>query len=779
MARLGLCALVLAGAWVGDAEDGTGTCPSGDKRCGAAFSRSLTRDTVPQKVLDAQYAVRGEIVTRSSAIRRMLQEGNHSLPFDEVVSCNIGNPQELGMRPVTFHRQVLSILSNPNLLEDPLLPQLYPSDVIARAREYLQGFSKMGAYSHSKGVELFRKKVAAYIDRRDGPLVPTDIEDLFLTDGASSAAKTVLEAMIDGPLDGLLVPVPQYPLYSAIMTRLGGASIGYTMVEDYKTGNGWGIDVDHIEAKIKEFLAIGGRVRGIVVINPGNPIGNVMSLAEVQAVVKLCEKYSIVILADEVYQDNIWRSDKEFVPFRKVILETQSPVELMSFHSISKGYYGECGLRAGYVHMTNIDGGAMDQIYKLFSMVLCANTLGQAMMASLLNPPVLGDPSYVLFQQEKSHILDDLKRKADLVHRELDAIEGIQCLPVEGALYAFPQVDLPPRFVDEAQKLGKAPDLLYCTRMLEATGVVTVPGSGFGQRAGTWHYRMTTLPDERKLREVLGRMRRFHEDLLYKYLAPGERAAEDRTPTPCLPSYDEAFQIQVIEKHLGRAPQGQERPQMLLLLGGSGAGKGIFLRAMRKSGFPVSDFVEHGLDEYVEHLPEYQASVGSRRVVYRDAADGCYGGVVPIAKAASVELIARRQHVAYEDTGKDLERILKRVLPPFQEAGYRISVVLIDNTPEVAKRRAHGRFMQSGRYSSDSYIDSTFVNVAANYATLRDMPQVKESVYCDNSCLSSSAGESKEDGGCLKCWLDKGPAELFPASALLSGLPVRLAEVVA
>lgn len=756
------------------------TCinPSSGSRCTADVTiggKSLTIESMPQRLLDAEYAVRGEIVTRSFKLEKMLAEGNHGLPFDELVPCNIGNPQAVGAKPLTFHRQVLSLLSNPVLLEDPGTAKLYPEDVLARAKEYLGGYPNFGAYSHSKGVALFRQKVADYIDRRDGSKVPpADIEDIYLTDGASAGVKTVLETMIDGPLDGVLIPIPQYPLYSASITRLGGTSIGYELLEDYMTGRGWGVDVGIIDARIKEFLATGGRVRAIAVINPGNPVGNVMPREEIEAVVRLCAKYSIVILADEVYQENVWRPDKQFISFRQVILEMGSSVELFSFHSMSKGYYGECGLRGGVLHLTNIDPAVNDQIYKLFSMILCSNTLGQAMMASILNPPLPGAPSHEVFRTERDHILEDLRRKSELVHRELNAMEGVQCLPVDGAMYAFPEVAMPKRFLAEAEAEGKAPDLLYCIKILEATGVMVVPGSGFGQRPGSWHYRITILPQEDKLRKVLGRMRKFHQEFLATYLEPGERLVEDKTPSPCLPKYSEALHKEVIEEHLRNATQGQDQPHMLLLLGGAGAGKSTFLRAAHRHGFAVADFVMQGLDQYIEYLPEYKATLSSQRVVYKDAADGCYPGAIPIAKAALAELIKRRQHAVYEDTGKDLDRIMKRVLPPFEEAGYRITVVLVDNLPEVAKERAPLRFMASGRYSSDEYISSTYRDVPENYDKLRNIKQVHESIYCDNSCRSGSARETGEEGGCLKCWLDKGPLELLPASLLQPGNPVRL-----
>merc|ERR1719316_2442179 len=229
--------------------------------------------------------------------------------------------------------------------------------------------------------------------------------------GASAAVKTALELLIDDPTDGILIPTPQYPLYSASCTRLGGVGIGYEMTEDYSPGGGWKINCAVIQAAIDKHVATGGQVKAIAVINPGNPVGNVMSRADLEDVVKLCAKNKIVLMADEVYQDNVYAPGKEFVSFRKVVLESNAQVQLMSFHSISKGYYGECGIRGGVMHLTNIDNGVNDQIYKLFSMTLCSNTFGQAMIASILNPPAPGEESYELFQQERSGKLDALKRK--------------------------------------------------------------------------------------------------------------------------------------------------------------------------------------------------------------------------------------------------------------------------------------------------------------------------------------------------------------------------------
>lgn len=481
--------------------------------------RSLRVDTLPQPVLDSEYAVRGEIVIKSYELQKRLDAGE-KLPFSKLVPCNIGNPQTVGQNPLTFHRQMLSLIANPLEIES----SKYPEDVKQRAREYTKAFPKFGAYSHSKGIDHMRQQIAKYIDQRDGSKVPkTNVEDLFITDGASMGVKTILEILIRSPNDGILIPIPQYPLYSASIVRLGGQWIGYEMDEDYKTRQGWKLNLAEVQKRLTAFQSVSGqKMRAIAVINPGNPTGNVMSRSEIEDVIRFAEKEHLVILADEVYQSNVYADGKQFYSIRQVVHEMDAKVELFSFMSISKGYYGECGLRGGYLHATNIDAGVLDQLYKLFSMTLCSNTLGQAMMASIVTPPKQGEPSFELFEKEKTSVLSALKRKAKIVEDRLNAIDGIDCMPVEGAMYAFVRVQLPPAYIAKAEKMGKSPDGLYCMDMLEQTGVVTVPGAGFGQKAGTYHYRMTILPEEKMLTEVLDSLETFHRALIKKHTEKSE-----------------------------------------------------------------------------------------------------------------------------------------------------------------------------------------------------------------------------------------------------------------
>mmetsp|Transcript_7404 Transcript_7404/g.10258 ORF Transcript_7404/g.10258 Transcript_7404/m.10258 type:complete len:228 (+) Transcript_7404:3-686(+) len=226
-------------------------------------------------------------------------------------------------------------------------------------------------------------------------------------------------------------------------------------------------------------------------------------------------------MADEVYQENVYiKERKPFVSFKKVLKsmgEEYNDFELFSFHSISKGFVGECGQRGGYLEAVNIDADVRQQLYKVSSISLCPNVSGQLLMEVMVNPPQPGQQSYDTYVKERDAIYDSLKRRAEKLVSFLNTLEGVRCNPAEGAMYAFPQITIPPRAVEEAKKLGKKPDEFYAISLLDAAGVVVVPGSGFGQKDGTWHFRTTFLPPENQIENVLGKVAAFHSDFMNKW----------------------------------------------------------------------------------------------------------------------------------------------------------------------------------------------------------------------------------------------------------------------
>ena len=234
----------------------------------------------------------------------------------------------------------------------------------------------MGAYtSNSKGHMYIRQSIAEFINARDGFAVEADWNNIYLTNGASEAVRTSFKLLIRDQKDGVMVPIPQYPLYSALLTLDGGTLVKYFLDEE----KGWGINPADIEQRIKAAKDLGVNLRAMVVINPGNPTGQVLRREDIEEIIKICYKNEIVICADEVYQANIY-TDVPFISFRKVLAEMGEPysdsVELLSMHSVSKGLQGECGFRGGYFEAHNLDIFADDMLYKLKSIELCSNTVG-------------------------------------------------------------------------------------------------------------------------------------------------------------------------------------------------------------------------------------------------------------------------------------------------------------------------------------------------------------------------------------------------------------------
>ena len=468
----------------------------------ASTSSALTVATCNPHVVKAQYAVRGKLVLRAMELEK---EGR------TITYCNIGNPQSLGQKPISFLRQVLAMTTYPELIENA--PALgIPSDAVDRAKAYLGGApGGTGAYSHSKGIEIVRNEIADFMERRDG--IRGDPENIFCTDGASPGVKMLLQMLIRDESDGVMIPIPQYPLYSATIALCGGTQVDYYLNEQ----RGWAMEVEEIEAQLARAREQGINVRALAVINPGNPTGQSMTKEDIASVCQFCANENIVCLADEVYQSNIWDTSKPFFSFRAVAAEMgllNNGLQLASFHSVSKGFLGECGRRGGYVELSGFDEDVKDQVYKLSSVNLCSNVDGQITVGCMVNPPTEGDLSYETYAAEKSAILDSLKRRASIIVDALNGMEGVACNVSQGALYAFPSITLPPKAIARAQEVGQSPDLFYCLELLEQTGVVVVPGSGFGQQDGTFHFRTTILPSEDEISSVIEKMSSFHEQFM-------------------------------------------------------------------------------------------------------------------------------------------------------------------------------------------------------------------------------------------------------------------------
>ncbi|KAK4689616.1 alanine transaminase, partial [Tremellales sp. Uapishka_1] len=480
---------------------------------------ALTLDSINPAVIKTQYAVRGELSLKADKYQQELADPakKDGLPFTQVVTANIGNPQQKGLDqiPITYWRQVISLLEYPDLFTKhlELAKQIYPEDAIARAQSLHEEIGSTGAYTHSKGVLGIRKRVAQFIEERDG--FPSDPETIYLTSGASAGVSLILGLALQAG-DGCMIPIPQYPLYTATLAYLSAKPLPYYLVES----DTWSLNHQVLVETIDKAKKEGTRVKALAIINPGNPTGACLSQKAIEEVIKLCYQEGILLLADEVYQANIFDPEnKPFISFKKVLRsmdkEIAEGVELISFHSISKGMSGECGRRGGYFEVCNISPEVMEQVYKMASVNLCPPVSGQIGVDLLVSPPKPGEPSYKQWEQETSDTLSHLKSRSSYMVEKFNQLKGMSCQPAEGAMYLFPRIDIPQKAIDEAKKRGKDADVMYALDLLDATGICAVAGSGFGQEKGTYHVRVTALCPG--VEEYVGKIEKFHNEFMEKW----------------------------------------------------------------------------------------------------------------------------------------------------------------------------------------------------------------------------------------------------------------------
>ncbi|MBT3320989.1 MAG: aminotransferase class I/II-fold pyridoxal phosphate-dependent enzyme [Anaerolineae bacterium] len=465
---------------------------------------------VNQNILEMEYAVRGPIPQRAAKLK---QAGKN------VIFCNIGNPQALGQPPLTYHRQVISLIEEPAKIErERELKEIFEEspasnlryedfiseDILNLSEEILTKTGMgVGAYTESKGYFFVREAIANFIDKRDRFAPKSNLqsnpESIFLTDGASDGAKRVLDLLIAKKTDGVMIPIPQYPLYSASIRMFGGVQVNYYPDEE----KDWALNRATLEDAYSKATQKGVNIKAIVVINPGNPTGSILDARSVHEVIKFAQAHNIAIIADEVYQENLYGG--EFVSFAKALGEIKT-VPLFSLHSISKGFFGECGHRGGYLEVRNppqISGEDLDFIdllLKQASVSLCANSVGQIMTYLMVSPPKKEGKVQEKFIEEKEKVLANLYEKAIMVRKSFEEMDGLEAFGKTGAMYLFPRLNKLPTGTD---------DFDYCMALLEETGLCVVNGSGFGLKN---HLRIAFLPSKKDLEDVLPRWIRFHNN---------------------------------------------------------------------------------------------------------------------------------------------------------------------------------------------------------------------------------------------------------------------------
>lgn len=352
--------------------------------------------------------------------------------------------------------------------------------------DMIRNLPNSAGYSDSKGNFAARKAVMHYSQQQG--VEGVTIEDVYLGNGASELIAMATNVLLDSG-DELLIPMPDYPLWTAVASLAGGRPVHYLCDES----KGWIPDVEDIRSKITP------RTKGIVVINPNNPTGVVYSTEVLVEIVEIAREHGLVILADEVY-DKVLFDDIKHV----ALASLSTDVLTLTFNSLSKSYRA-CGYRAGWMVVSGDKRAAVDYIEgldMLANMKLCANVPGQwAIQTALGGYQSIGD-----LVNEGGR----LRVQRDLAYELITAIPGVTCVKPQAALYMFPRLD------PEVYPIKD--DRQFFLQLLEATRVMLVQGTGFN-----WphpdHFRMVFLPHAHDLREAIGRVAAFLESYRNKQLA--------------------------------------------------------------------------------------------------------------------------------------------------------------------------------------------------------------------------------------------------------------------
>jgi alanine-synthesizing transaminase len=392
------------------------------------------------KLANVCYDIRGPIMDRA----RQMEEDGH-----KIIKLNIGNLAVFGFDA----------------------PEEIQQDMI-------RNLPNSAGYSDSKGIFAARKAVM-HETQKQGILGVT-LDDIYLGNGASELIVMATNGLLDDG-DELLLPSPDYPLWTAAASLSGGTPVHYHCEES----NGWMPDLDDIRAKVTP------RTKGIVVINPNNPTGALYSDELLRGIVAIAREHGLVIFADEVY-DKVLYDGVKHTPLASL----SQDVLTLTFNSLSKSYRS-CGYRAGWMVISGDKKVARDYIEglnMLSNMRLCANVPGQWAIQTALG----GHQSINELVGEGGR----LRKQRDLAHQLITAIPGVSCVKPRAALYMFPKLDPKIYPVKDDQD--------FFLQLLEETKVMLVQGTGFNWPDAD-HFRIVFLPHEDDLREAIGRVSRFLE----------------------------------------------------------------------------------------------------------------------------------------------------------------------------------------------------------------------------------------------------------------------------
>ena len=390
------------------------------------------------KLDNVLYDIRGPILDEAT---RLEQEGHR------ITKLNIGNPAPFGFEA--------------------------PEEVLV---DMIRNLPISQGYCDSQGLYSARKAVMQYGQRKG--IAGVEIDDITIGNGVSELIVMSLQGLLNNG-DEVLIPAPDYPLWTAATTLSGGKAVHYRCDED----NGWFPDVADIEAKITD------RTRALVVINPNNPTGAVYSRESLQQLVEVARRHDLVVMADEIY-DKILYDEAEHTS----IASLADDVLFVTMNGLSKTYR-VAGFRSGWMTVSGAKNRASEYIEALrllSSMRLCANVPAQHAIQSSLG----GYQSIAEFTTPGGRLYE----QRAVAYEMINNIDGLSCTKPQGALYLFPKID--------ADRFGIKDDEQFVLDFLRSEHVLLVQGTGFNMPEPD-HFRIVFLPTVRDLKNAIGRLEKF------------------------------------------------------------------------------------------------------------------------------------------------------------------------------------------------------------------------------------------------------------------------------
>jgi alanine-synthesizing transaminase len=392
------------------------------------------------KLDNVLYDIRGPVVEEA----KRLEDNGY-----QVLKLNIGNPAPFGL--------------------------MTPDEII---QDMILNLPKSQGYCDSKGLFTARKAIMQYCQQKN--IRGVGIEDIYISNGVSEAIQMATQALLDTG-DELLIPSPDYPLWTAATNLAGGKAVHYICDEE----SNWYPDIEDIRSKVTQ------RTKGIVVITPNNPTGALYPVEIMQQIIDIAREHNLIVFTDEIY-DKILYDDAEHTAMASLA----DDLLFVTFNGLSKTYR-VAGFRVGWMIVSGDKACAKDYIEglnMLSSMRLCSNVPGQSIIQTSLG----GYQSIYDLTREGGR----LREQRDICYQMLTDIPGITCVKPEGAFYAFPKVDV--------KKFNITSDEKMVLDLLRSEQILIIHGSGFNWKAPD-HFRVVFLPQVKDLTSAMEKMKRFFE----------------------------------------------------------------------------------------------------------------------------------------------------------------------------------------------------------------------------------------------------------------------------